>query len=202
MDSRVGDRECRTVDVDRMNRYGAATMFSAVGLQTGLHLWLFESPLADVSLWQLAAWVVGLTALHEVVHGVGYRMGGARWSQIDFGFEWRKAHAWAGCRRGLAVEDFARALLLPLLVTGLVPWVMGLVLARPEVALAGALLTAGATGDVLIWLQTRSVPRGTTVYDADGTIGFEVDRARLPSLFLRSPNPPEGPPGSWRSRRS
>ena len=81
---------------------------------------------------------------------------------------------YAGCSEPMAVESYRFAILLPGWLTGVFPWFVGVALGNHEVAVAGSLLTAGAAGDVLVWIKARPIPEGTTVRDLTSDVGFEI----------------------------
>ena len=116
--------------------------------------------------------VVGAVA-HEGLHALGW-MTAARISprRFSFGAEWRHGLLYAHCDAPMSMRAYRVGAVLPGVVTGVAPWVAGLVVDDLTLALAGALLTAGAAGDVAVLWASRHVSPGVRVEDHPSEVGL------------------------------
>ena len=64
--------------------------------------------------------------------------------------------------------------ILPLIFTGLIPWMIGLVLADAVITMLGSLLIAGAVGDIYVLWSLRNVPSSARVIDHESNAGCVV----------------------------
>jgi hypothetical protein len=163
------------IDAVRANLVGAAASLVLVGG----HLAIVDivqgwAALGDFSVLVVLGWVAVGAVVHEVLHGVGFRVGGIGWSKIRFGVMWTHLMPYAGCSEPMTVEVYRFAVLLPLWIAGVLPWLVGAALGDHELAVAGAFLTAGAAGDCLVWNKARGLSPGTIVQDLTSDIGFRI----------------------------
>jgi hypothetical protein len=143
---------------------------------TVVHALLWGLSDRDGAFW--LTWVailfVGILA-HEGVHAVGFRLfGGVPWSSISFGVIWKALTPYAHTSTAMPAGGYRQAVLLPGLVTGLVPALIGLAVGSDVLSLAGAVLLGSAGGDWTVWQAIRSVPSSTLVADHPTDIGAVV----------------------------
>jgi hypothetical protein len=101
-----------------------------------------------------------LFPVHELLHVVGFLLGGAKRKDIGFGFSWRAMVPYVDLRAPMEIWRFRFAALLPGIVTGVVPALLGLFLSNGALVAVGTVLTVGAGGDVVIVYQSRALKRG------------------------------------------
>ena len=111
-------------------------------------------------------------AVHELLHGVGYNLGGASWSQIKFGLH--SMTPYAHCKVPLDVTDYRFAVALPGVLLGLAPTIGGLFSGSMPILLYGLFMASSAAGDLLILWVLRDVPEGWQVLDHPSKIGCQV----------------------------
>ena len=122
----------------------------------------------------LAALILGVIA-HELLHGVGFRyFAGAPWRDIRFGVHVKYLVPYASCQVPMTVEAYRGVTVLPGIVTGILPLLVGLVGGNVGWTAFGAILLGGAGGDALILWYIRHLPAGTMVRDSKSLIGCEV----------------------------
>ena len=131
---------------------------------TGVGFWLAVA----------AIYVLGIVA-HEATHGVGYRaFGGLRSDQVGFGFMWKALMPFAHAKAPMQAAAYRRAVLLPGLVTGVLPMAAGLATGFAPLTLAGAALLGAAGGDWAVVYAIRKVPGDRLVRDHPADVGAEV----------------------------
>jgi hypothetical protein len=108
---------------------------------------------------------VPLTVAHEWLHGLGFRLAGAPWSAIDFGFSVRRLTPFARCAAPLPAAGYRWSVLLPALLLGVVPAAIGLALGCFWVTVVGATMIGAAGGDLAVLWAIRAVPGPALVRD-------------------------------------
>ncbi len=111
--------------------------------------------------------------LHEALHGVGYLVaGGASRSSARFGV-WDLT-PYAHCAAPMPAHAYRTAVLLPLLVLGVLPGIVGLAFGNATLTLYATLMTVSTAGDLLVVWAIRSVPGDTLVRDHPSRVGCEI----------------------------
>ncbi len=118
-----------------------------------------------------AALIISIST-HELLHGIGYNLGGANWSQIKFGVH--GITPYAHCTVPLDVSDYRLAVALPGLMLGLMPAVYGLLIGSFPILIYGVFMTSAASGDALILWLLRDAPPEAKVLDHPSKIGCEL----------------------------
>ena len=127
----------------------------------------------------LLALLVGIVA-HELLHAVGFvYIGKAPWSAVKFGFSWKGLAPYAHCRRPLRAAAYRASVLLPGLVLGLFPGLMGIAIGSWWLVLWGSVMLITAGGDLAVWWAVRRVPAGELVLDHPSKAGCHVLREEL-----------------------
>lgn len=122
-------------------------------------------------LWALVIFFLSIV-VHELLHGLGYWLGGAKWSEVKFGV--KQLTPYAHCQVPLKVWPYRFAVALPGLVLGVAPAVIALFTGSWLLMAYGTLMTASAAGDMLILWLLRDVPPTALVQDHPSKVGSEV----------------------------
>lgn len=133
-------------------------------------------PLYDVrmsELWLLAILLVGI-AVHELLHGVGWVVMGTPRGEVEFGVAWKALSLSAHCGAVMRVGAYRFAVLLPGVVLGVVPFVVGVLVGSEPVAFLGLFWLLGSVGDVYVVWIIRRVPGGAFVRDCPVRLGVDV----------------------------
>lgn len=140
-----------------------------------LYVWGSSSVAASTGspLILIAAFIVGVIA-HELLHGVGFMLGGASREEVDFGIHWHVLSPYAHCSTPLRADPYRLALVLPALVLGLLPTIAGLLLGGFWVVFFGAVMLMVAGGDAAVLWAIRNVPQAAWVQDHPSDIGCLV----------------------------
>ncbi|MFD2445016.1 DUF3267 domain-containing protein [Bacillus sp. CGMCC 1.16607] len=113
--------------------------------------------------------------LHELLHAFGFAViGKAGWHSIKIGVMWKQMMPYAHCKVPITVKSYRFSLLLPLVITGLIPLIIGFTIGNGILVILGTLLTQSAGGDILIYQLLKSYPRDAIVRDHPKEIGCEV----------------------------
>lgn len=122
--------------------------------------------------------VVGFFVLivaHEAIHAIGWKVAsGLPWTSFRFGFAWRGLAPYCHCKQPMNVVAYRIGGILPLIFTGILPWLIGLALADAALTFIGAMLIMGAVGDIYVLWSLRAVPSSAQVIDHESNAGCMV----------------------------
>lgn len=137
---------------------------------------LFKAPgrLLKADLLFLVIFTVGVL-VHELIHGVSWMLAGRKhWSNIQFGFQASTLTPYAHIRQPLPAAAYRLGTLMPGLLTGLLPALLGVITGNLGVTLMGGVFILAAGGDLTIFLLLRSVPGAQLVEDHPTRAGCYV----------------------------
>lgn len=145
-------------------------------------LWAVISvlPVVAFALWDGPTWLTLALILvapllmaipHESLHVLGHRLFGirARLGHIKGAFGWPTLAVQA--LEPQSLRSYRFAVLLPSLVLGLVPTVLGVWLGSRPVLLIGLVGLSMASSDLAVWFHLRPWPGHTLVRDHPGEVG-------------------------------
>ncbi len=119
--------------------------------------------------------VLGIV-LHEGLHGLIIALlapGG--WKAVKFGFlNWMTPYC--HCQQPITARGYRMVLLGPVVVQGLLPWVLGLITGIIELTLWGAVFISSGSGDLLIWSRSREVPGEEFLQDHPRRVGVLIGK--------------------------
>ena len=110
--------------------------------------------------------------LHELLHAIGYRLGGANRHQISFGFT--QLSPYAHCKIPLALNSYRLAVALPGILLGVLPGIIGYLFAYDGLTLFSAIMLIAATGDAIILWMLRNAPSPAYVQDHPTLMGCQL----------------------------
>lgn len=115
------------------------------------------------------------TIMHEGLHGLTWSwFGGVSMNEIRFGMHWKVLSPYAHCKVPINVNAYRWGVVMPGLVVGLIPAVIGTAIQSPILLWFGTLFIMGAGGDfVTLWLL-RKVPGDYLVEDHPSKVGCIV----------------------------
>lgn len=116
-----------------------------------------------------------LLIIHEATHALGWIIfGGTDPKTIRFGVDLKTLSPYAHTHAPMPVSGYRIGVILPLIVTGILPVLIGTLTANPILTTAGAVLVSGAVGDVLVLWAIRHVPSNRRVQDHPSNAGCYV----------------------------
>lgn len=140
-----------------------------------LSVWALGRPVAELGVGRFLLFVGAGVVAHEALHVLGWMVAGripAR--SFRLGVLWRYGTLYAHCDAAMPLGAYRVGGALPGVLTGVAPWLAGLLMADLSLALAGALLTAGAAGDAAVLWASRGVSRGVLVEDHPTEVGLRL----------------------------
>jgi len=126
-----------------------------------------------VGLLAFGVMVIVNIALHELVHGVTWMvLLKKKFSHLSFGM--MKGAVYCHIDVPMKKRIYVTGALMPLLLLGNVPWIVGIATGNLWWMLMGAYMISGAMGDISIVWSIRKESSDTLVYDHPSDIGCYV----------------------------
>lgn len=111
--------------------------------------------------------------IHEVLHGVGFTLvGGVPWREMRFGF--KGLVVYAHCRVPMVASAYRVSVVLPGVVLGVLPGLIGLAGGNGWLTVYGTLMSIAALGDLVVLWLIRSVAGDAWVQDHPSAPGCLV----------------------------
>lgn len=131
----------------------------------------------------LTFFVAGITG-HELLHALGWILAGRLPPRrVAFGFKLKALAPYAHLNGPVPARAYRIGIVLPLLVLGVPPYVLGIGLADMRLMLFGLFFTLAAGGDLLVLWLLRGVPPEAMVEDHPsraGCIAYLMDESGRP----------------------
>lgn len=119
--------------------------------------------------------IIILLLAHEATHALGWILfAGVAPGNIRFGFAWRTLSPYAHALVAMPAAGYRVGVILPLIVTGIIPVVVGTIANLGWLTAAGAVLVSGAVGDLIVLWVIRAVPGAAQVIDHPKNAGCYV----------------------------
>ena len=119
--------------------------------------------------------VVLLVVAHEAVHALGWILfAGVKPKDIQFGIAWKTLSPYAHSMVAMPAGGYRVGVVLPLIITGIVPVVIGIGLNLGWLTAAGAILVSGAVGDLFVLRVIKDIPASALVIDHPDNAGCYV----------------------------
>lgn len=180
-DTETASPRSATIDATFAQFAGIVFLLAALFVVAGPYVLLWGRDAFDAAArWPTAVAIFAGLLVHELLHCVGFLLGGAPRASVRIGYDWKRVLPFASCSEPLRCSGYRFAVVLPTLVLGLLPAALGLVTGNGEAAIFGALLIGTAAGDMLILWALRDVPGDAMVEDHPSEIGCRVLTASQP----------------------
>lgn len=170
-----------TISTGKAQLYGIGASLVGVLLLWMPYQWLWGGNLRDVGKLPSEVWMLSLGVLfvgaiiHEYIHGItAVYYGKVKWSQTKFGIQWKTLTPYFHSTVPMPVEKYRVVVLMPLLVMGVLPYLLALVLGNGWVLAFGIAFTVSAFGDVLILWMMRNLGQGQPVQDHPSKVGLMI----------------------------
>lgn len=144
---------------------------------TGSLLAPFDNPVVG-GIVLLILFPIGI-AIHEGLHGLGYRLGGAPRGSIHMGLV--RLTAYCRCDEAISADAFRSAVMMPGIMLGVLPLAISLWLELGWLMLFGALMASTALGDLLILWTLREVKADAQVIYNREVGKYEIRESASPN---------------------
>ncbi|MEP7287170.1 MAG: DUF3267 domain-containing protein [Chloroflexota bacterium] len=147
-----------------------------IGLLTLLPYWLVwhEIALINFNIGIILISLIPSIIIHEGLHGVGYMLGGAKFSEVKFGFLLSKLAPYAHCKIPLKASSYRIAVALPGFILGILPLIWGLVAHSPTITFYSLTMILAAIGDLITLAMLLPINSDLLVQDHPSKPGFQV----------------------------
>ena len=113
--------------------------------------------------------------LHEAIHALFFSFFlPSKFQGIQFGFNKDHGIPFVHINEPISVLGFRVGAIMPLIILGIIPAVLGLYSGYISLTAFGALFTISASGDLLLIVQTKDLPATQRIKDLPDKIGFEL----------------------------
>jgi hypothetical protein len=131
------------------------------------------------SLWlSIPILLLGIV-VHELIHALGFIfVGKVPRKAVKIGIYWKALAPYAHCREPMTAFAYRISVMLPGLLLGVVPGILGVAVGFGWLVLWGAAMTVAAGGDLAVLLAVRSVPGEALVRDHPSQVGGQVLKDR------------------------
>lgn len=138
-------------------------------------IWGFQSEFSRSAYLLGVLALIVLIVVHEATHALGWILfAGVPPRQIRFGFAWKTLSPYAHAQVAMPVGGYRIGVVLPLIVTGILPVVIGTLSNSGWLTATGAMLVSAAVGDLAVLWVIRDVPAGVQVIDHPQNAGCYV----------------------------
>ncbi|MHC1682296.1 MAG: DUF3267 domain-containing protein [Clostridiaceae bacterium] len=122
--------------------------------------------------------ILGIIA-HEFIHGfVWHFYCEEKWKNIKFGFDKKTLSPITSCSEVLPINGYRLGTLSPFLITGVLPYIIGLTLNNATLVYASILLMCSAAGDFMILFTIMKEKGSSLVIDHETLCGCTVYRKK------------------------
>jgi len=114
-------------------------------------------------------------AVHEGLHALAWMLAGdVKFNEIRFGFDARNLAPYAHARTDMTARAYRVGVLIPGIVLGVIPSVVGIATGDGLMTLFGAIMLSAAIGDMYVFWIIREVPGDAQVRDHPSQAGCMV----------------------------
>lgn len=127
--------------------------------------------------------------LHELLHGIGYFLGGTKRKYITYGIELEKGIFYAMAYSKLTKKNILISLQMPFMVIGVITFIIGVIFNIPLLVLLSVVNISGASMDLAMFIYFLRLPKDFTYSESGNPDEFVVissdDLTKKKSIFLK-----------------
>lgn len=172
------DYEDRSISLLTANVVAAVAVIPVMAIGVGLFtlLWGAGRYAFEMTWWAFVLLLVGIV-VHELLHGVGWQLTKASEDvSVEYGVKWAMLTPYAHLTGPIPLRAYRFGTVLPGVVLGLLPMVLGLALGHSDMLTFGIIFTWAAAGDFMVLWSLRDLPPDVRVEDHPDRAGARVLR--------------------------
>lgn len=178
-----------TINLKKVNYISYAMLIVPFIFAVLLKFLVFEKISYGVGYWDYLIIILGLPILfvcHEGVHALFFMIGGAPKKSIKFGAIPKKKMLYCTTNEPINKKAYAIALIMPLIITGVLPLIVAIVLLDWKYIFLFAGMISGAAGDVVMIIKLLKYKTAKMVLDHPKAPAFYLlyDENDLPNDFV------------------
>lgn len=113
--------------------------------------------------------------LHEILHSIGFMsLGKVKWKNVVYGAELEKGIFYCMCKQEISKANIIVSLLFPLVLIGIVTYIIGLSINNDLLILLSIFNISGAVGDIAMLIDIIRMPNDIKYLDLDDTTSFTI----------------------------
>lgn len=113
--------------------------------------------------------------LHEILHSIGFMsLGKVKWRNVVYGAELEKGIFYCMCKQEISKANIIISLLFPLILIGIVTYIIGLSINNDLLILLSVFNISGAVGDIAMLIDIIRMPKDIKYLDLDDTTSFTI----------------------------
>ena len=126
---------------------------------------------------------------HELLHGIGYFLGGTKRKYITYGIELEKGIFYAMAYSKLTKKNILISLQMPFMVIGVITYVIGIIFNIPLLVFLSIVNLSGAAMDLAMFIYFLRLPKDFTYSESGNPDEFVIisseDLTKKKSIFLK-----------------
>ena len=127
--------------------------------------------------------------LHELLHGIGYFLGGTKRKYITYGIELEKGIFYAMAYSKLTKKNILISLQMPFVVIGVITYIIGVIYNIPLLVLLSIVNISGASMDLAMFIYFLRLPKDFTYSESGNPDEFVIisgeDLTKKKSIFTK-----------------
>ena len=168
----------------------------AVFFVVGLAINLFAT--GNSQIFSIAVWldilisviivIVGVIA-HESIHAIGgIVFGKCKKTDIKFGVKLKEGVFYCHIDKELTVKAYRIMLILPVIITGIIPYIFSVMFGSVMLVAVFSILIAGGAGDTIMFLDLLKKDKNSLVIDHPDFVAYYLlyDENNIPSDFVEA----------------
>ena len=105
----------------------------------------------------LLFWYLVYAFIHEILHAISYVVNGAKFNKVTFGILLEKGILYCLCKQNISKKNILISSVCPLVVIGLVTYIISIIYNLPLLMFMSILNIAGSAGDIVTFLYLRKI---------------------------------------------
>lgn len=94
---------------------------------------------------------LALTVVHELIHGFTWSLFTPnKFNDVAFGIMWKYLTPYASCKVPLGRREYVLGALMPLIILGIIPTIIGFIIQNILITILGVLFITAAGGDIIL----------------------------------------------------
>lgn len=117
--------------------------------------------------------MIGMVISHELIHGLFFALyADSNFKKIKLGILWKFLTPYCHCEEAIKAKQYGIVLLMPTILLGLMPLLIGFVISNFFVFSLGIMMILGGIGDIMAFRMVQKVSADTLVMDHPNKVGF------------------------------
>jgi len=123
--------------------------------------------------------IIVAVIVHELLHGLTWGYFASKGMKaIKFGIKWKHLTPYCHCTEPLKVKHYKIGGLMPLLIMGIIPSIIGIITGHGGILALGILFSWFAGGDIVAYFMLRKLDNNVYVSDHPDKVGFIVEKEK------------------------